>query len=139
MLTDSTNPIPSNYTSLHSSKSHSFKMKFSIIPTIITVALPLSSAWSLKLYNKESYKDEIHSRSGTLGQACKNLGSNSNKAESMHWDHGGFPKLNCKIKLYNSGDCSGSPLGDSNYADWNLPAFSSGNKNKLSSYDIDCK
>ncbi|KAK0743043.1 hypothetical protein B0T18DRAFT_391901 [Schizothecium vesticola] len=105
--------------------------------THLLTALPLAAAWSLRLYDKELYIDEIHSRQGTLSQPCKNLGNNVNKAQSMHWDYtNGFTK--CRIRLYNSGDCSGDPLGDSNYAPWNLPNFSSAAKNKVDSYKIDC-
>ncbi|KAK4160230.1 hypothetical protein QBC43DRAFT_338326 [Cladorrhinum sp. PSN259] len=101
-------------------------------------SLPLTSAWSLQLYDKERYQNIIHSRQGTLSQPCKNLGSNVNKAQSMHWDHSnGW--TSCRIRLYDSGDCSGNPLGDSNYASWNIPAFSSASKNKVNSYKIDCR
>ncbi|KAJ6438061.1 fungal specific transcription factor [Purpureocillium lavendulum] len=113
-------------------------MKLAIVSSAVMAVLPLSAAWSLQLYDNENYRNIIHDRSGTWGQACKNLGSNVNKAQSMHWDFEG-PFSRCKIKLFDSGDCSGEPLADSNYANWNLPAFSARAKNKVNSYDIDCR
>lgn len=112
-----------------------FNMKPSIT---LLLATPLVFGWKIKFFDKEGYQTVIHERDGTLGQACKNLGSNENKAESMQWDsEGAFTR--CKIKLFDSGDCSGDPFGDSGYGKWYLPAFKSSSRNKLSSYDIDCK
>ncbi|KAJ9631082.1 hypothetical protein H2203_001612 [Taxawa tesnikishii (nom. ined.)] len=107
-----------------------------LIPAVLA-ASPLAAAWKVQLYDKELYKDIIHERDGTLKQPCKNLGSNVNKAQSMHWDSCNLVTC-CKIRLYDSGDCSGNPLGDSGYEDWNLPAFSTKAKNKVNSYKIDC-
>ncbi|KAF7558237.1 hypothetical protein G7Z17_g190 [Cylindrodendrum hubeiense] len=113
-------------------------MKLSILSSFLVLGLPLTDAWHIKLYDKERYKVKIHDRGGTLGQPCKNLGKYVNKAQSMHWDARNLVTV-CKIRLYDSGDCSGTPLGDSNYASWNLPAFSSKAKNKVNSYKINCR
>ena len=113
-------------------------MKLAILTSALAATLPFASAFSLQLYDKQLYKTRIHLREGTLSQPCKNLGANSNKAESMKWDHSnGF--TSCRVRIYDSGDCSGSPLGDSNYASWNVPNFSSRARNKVSSYKINCR
>jgi hypothetical protein len=114
-------------------------MKISTLGSAILLALPLADAWRVQLYDKENYKTEIHDRSGKVGQPCKNLGKHVNKAQSMHWDATYGIVSKCRIRLYNAGDCSGKPLGDSDYTHWNVPAFSSKAKNKVNSYKIDCK
>lgn len=114
-------------------------MKISIIGTAVLLALPFTDAWHVKLYDKENYKVKIHDRSGKVGQPCKNLGKNVNKAQSMQWDATYGVVSKCRIKLYDAGDCSGTPLGNSDYTHWNLPAFSKKAKNKVNSYKIDCK
>ncbi|KAH7110207.1 hypothetical protein B0J13DRAFT_292688 [Dactylonectria estremocensis] len=113
-------------------------MKLSFFASVLVLGLPFTDAWGLKLYDKERYKVKIHDRDGTLSQPCKNLGKNVNKAQSMQWDHRNLA-TNCRLRLYDSGDCSGKPLADSNYASWNLPAFSSKAKNKVNSYKINCR
>lgn len=100
----------------------------SITVAVLSVASPLASAWRIQLFDNG---EVIHDRRGTVSQPCENLGSNSNKAQSFRWETG---TPNCRIRIYDSEYCSGSPLGDSGWSNWN--GFFS--KKILSSYKIDC-
>ncbi|KAM5354257.1 hypothetical protein ACJ41O_000907 [Fusarium nematophilum] len=113
-------------------------MKLSTFTTAFLASLPFTNAWNLKFYDQERYQVKIHDRSGTWGQPCKNLGQWANKAQSMKWNHDN-EDTECRIRLYDGNGCSGGSLGDSKYADWNVPAFSSKSKNKVNSYKIDCR
>lgn len=101
----------------------------------------LTHTRKLQLYDDQGYKGTVlEDRSGTLTQPCKTLSEGKvNKAESMHWDHCGAGCLVlCNVRLYDDNQCSGRKIGDAQYGNWNLPAFSDTNKNKVNSYKIDC-
>jgi len=110
-------------------------------PTTILLALPLAittaSAWHLQLYRDELYRNVVVDRRGTLGQPCANNFA-SNVISSMHWDASGLLR-DCEIVLYNANDCTeqAGVLGRSR-GNWNLPNFSSGANDKVSSYKINC-
>lgn len=94
----------------------------------------------LQLYDDELYKNVLEDRSGTLTQPCKTLAeSKVNKVQSMKWNRAGTAGLVvCNVRLYDDNQCQGTKIADAEYGNWNIPAFSQGNKNRVNSYKIDC-
>ena len=107
------------------------------VPAILTLFLHTASGWRLQLYRDEAYQVPIVDRSGTNGQPCKNLSGDLNdKVSSMKWEARSSVWGNCHLRLYKDAGCKieiGSATND-----WNIPRFSQGNDDKLSSYEIDC-
>ncbi|KAH7350380.1 hypothetical protein BKA66DRAFT_446989 [Pyrenochaeta sp. MPI-SDFR-AT-0127] len=108
--------------------------------TLLLAVVPaLVSGWRLQLYDKELYVDVLEDRSGTLGQPCKTLAeTKTNKVQSMHWNNDGLGLIVCNVRLYDGNQCTGAKVGDALYDNWNVPAFSSVNRNRVNSYKIDC-
>ncbi|KAJ4302919.1 hypothetical protein N0V90_001810 [Kalmusia sp. IMI 367209] len=110
------------------------------LSALLFTAIPaITSAWHLQLYDNESYINVLEDRSGTLGQSCKTLAeTKTNKVQSMHWEHSGLAGVICNVRLFDGNNCAGRVIADAQYGNWNLPAFSSTNKNTVNSYKIDC-
>ncbi|KAK1219103.1 hypothetical protein PQX77_018187 [Marasmius sp. AFHP31] len=98
---------------------------------LLTTLLTTASAWHLQMYRDPNYIGIIEDRSGTLGQACKNLGPD-NVVSSMHWKAG---TLAGKIVLFDGKNCQGASWATD--GDWNVAKFSSVWDNKISSYKIE--
>jgi hypothetical protein len=102
---------------------------------VLLVALPLSDAWMLQMYDKNNYKGKrIHYDRETNGGPCRNLPrSAKNKANSLKFTL----NVPCRAMFYDSDNCKGKLLlKTGHYKSWkgNLGK----NANKINSYDTSC-
>jgi hypothetical protein len=72
---------------------------------VVLVALPLSDAWKLQMWDKDNYKGtRLHYRTGLKGQPCKTLPSSTkNRANSLKWTE----NIPCEARFYNGDKCAG--------------------------------